>query len=185
LHRQRRNSQSPLSPRTISVKAFLPLFFMAEFLQPKVYTLVYVIRDGRVLLIRKKRGFGEGYLNGPGGKVHVGETIEEAAIREFQEELCATPGPLDWRGILEFYNNGSLEMIVHVFVTDSFSGELCESDEAEPHWYEFDRVPYGQMWQDDQYWFPLLLQGNRFYGRFWFRNWEEIEDYLVYKLENS
>ena len=157
---------------------------MPEFLRPKVYTLVYVIQGDRILLIRKKRGFGEGYFNGPGGKVHVGETLEQGARREFREELCAEPGPLVWRGLLEFYNNDSLEMLVHVFVTDSYSGELCESDEAEPHWFKIDEIPYDSMWADDRYWLPLLLSGHRILGRFWFRNWERIENYEVYKLEN-
>lgn len=158
---------------------------MADFLRPKVCTLVYVIRDGQILLIRKKRGFGEGFFNGAGGKVHVGETLEDAAVREFSEELCATPGPLEWRGVLEFYNNDRLEMLVHVFVTDSYEGELCESDEAEPHWFPMGSVPYERMWLDDRYWFPLLLAGERFYGRFWFRNWGEIVKYYVYKLEET
>ncbi len=158
---------------------------MEQFQQPKVYTLVYVLQGGKILLIRKKRGFGEGYFNGAGGKVRDGETLEDAAIREFQEELCATPGPLDWRGALEFYNNGRLEMVVHVFVTDSYEGELCESDEAEPHWFGIDEIPYDRMWLDDRYWFPLLLAGERFYGRFWFRDWRVIENYCVYKLRKA
>ncbi|NPA76287.1 MAG: 8-oxo-dGTP diphosphatase [Candidatus Diapherotrites archaeon] len=160
---------------------------MAEgeiFLEPRVYTLVYVIQGDKVLLIRKKRGFGEGYYNGPGGKVRWDETLREAAIREFQEELCASPGPLEWRGVLEFYNNNRLEMIVHVFIAESYSGKLCESDEAEPHWFGTDEIPYDNMWRDDRYWFPLLLAGKRFYGRFWFRDWKEIIDYRLYKLEN-
>jgi len=31
-------------------------------------TLMFVIRDEQVLLIHKKRGFGKGKINGPGGK---------------------------------------------------------------------------------------------------------------------
>lgn len=38
--------------------------------------------QGRLLLGLKRRGFGEGYVNGFGGKVEPGEGIEEAAIRE-------------------------------------------------------------------------------------------------------
>ena len=32
-------------------------------------TLLYVVRDGEILLIYKKRGIGAGKLNGAGGKV--------------------------------------------------------------------------------------------------------------------
>ncbi len=47
----------------------------------KLYTLVFLVDDDRVLLGMKKRGFGAGKWNGFGGKVEPGETIEEAAIR--------------------------------------------------------------------------------------------------------
>ena len=37
-------------------------------------TLMFVIDDNRVLLIRKKRGLGAGKINGPGGRLEEGET---------------------------------------------------------------------------------------------------------------
>ena len=45
-------------------------------------TLLFVVKDGRVLLIRKKRGLGAGNINGPGGHIEAGETPIECAIRE-------------------------------------------------------------------------------------------------------
>lgn len=47
----------------------------------KLLTLVLVVQPGRVLLGMKKRGFGAGKWNGFGGKVHLGESIEQAARR--------------------------------------------------------------------------------------------------------
>ena len=43
-------------------------------------TLVFVVNNGQVLLIRKKRGLGAGKINGPGGKIDPGETILQAAM---------------------------------------------------------------------------------------------------------
>ena len=37
--------------------------------------LVFVRREDEVLLIRKKRGLGEGKINGPGGKVDEGKPL--------------------------------------------------------------------------------------------------------------
>ncbi len=54
-------------------------------------TLVFIIKDYRVLLIRKKRGLGAGKVNGPGGRLESGETFKACAIREVQEELHVTP----------------------------------------------------------------------------------------------
>ena len=50
-------------------------------------TLVFVIRDGEILLIRKKKGLGAGKINAPGGRIGSGETPAEGAVREAQEEL--------------------------------------------------------------------------------------------------
>ena len=48
----------------------------------QLLTLGLIYQDGKVLLGYKKRGFGEGWWNGFGGKVKVEESIEDAAKRE-------------------------------------------------------------------------------------------------------
>ena len=53
-------------------------------------TLLFVIRGGEILFIHKKRGLGAGKINGPGGRIEPGETPEQAAIRETEEELLIT-----------------------------------------------------------------------------------------------
>ena len=53
----------------------------SDELPRKLYTLVLVIEGDRILLGLKKRGFGEGWWNGFGGKINHNETIEEAAKR--------------------------------------------------------------------------------------------------------
>ena len=58
-------------------------------------TLVFVVRDGKILLINKKTGLGKGKVNGPGGKVEKGESPEDCAIRECQEELGITVSNLN------------------------------------------------------------------------------------------
>ena len=46
-----------------------------------VATLLFVIRRGEVLLIRKLRGLGAGKINAPGGRLEPGETPAEADVR--------------------------------------------------------------------------------------------------------
>ena len=65
-------------------------------------TLCFVIQDGQILLIEKKRGLGAGKVNGPGGRLEKGETAEQAAIRETQEEVGITPTGVQWAGELRF-----------------------------------------------------------------------------------
>ncbi|KAI5221472.1 7,8-Dihydro-8-Oxoguanine Triphosphatase [Manis pentadactyla] len=86
----------------------------------KLYTLVLVLQPQRVLLGMKKRGFGAGRWNGFGGKVEDGETIEEGAKRELQEESGLTVDTLQKVGQIMFEFVGEPELMdVHVFCTVS------------------------------------------------------------------
>ncbi|MHA1616182.1 MAG: 8-oxo-dGTP diphosphatase [Candidatus Njordarchaeales archaeon] len=151
-----------------------------------VETLLYIIRDNKVLLILKKRGLGKGLYNGVGGKVEKGESIEEAVIRECLEEINVKPEKLEWRGLLEFHNDNELYGFVHVFVTEHFKGEPKETEEAKPIWFNIDDIPYDKMWEDDKYWLPHVLSGKKIYGRFWFiNNWEKMIRKEVYILKEK
>ena len=135
----------------------------------KLFTLCIIHQDGRVLLGMKKKGFGAGRWNGFGGKVELNEPIDVAAAREVREE--AGVGPLDLQrvGMLEFeFQNDPKVMEVHIFTATKISGEPVESDEMRPQWFNANEIPYDQMWSDDRFWLPMLLQGKKFTGRFLF-----------------
>ena len=68
----------------------------------KILTLVIVLREEEILLGFKKRGFGKNLWNGFGGKIEAGESIEEAAQREFFEETGASVNDLEKLAISEF-----------------------------------------------------------------------------------
>jgi 8-oxo-dGTP diphosphatase len=131
-------------------------------------TLVFVLRGDEVLLIRKKRGLGAGKINGPGGRLEPGETPLECAIREVQEELCITPTDVEARGELAFQFTDGYSLNAHVFIAHGYEGEPAETDEAAPLWTPISSMPYSEMWADDELWFPLLLAGTPFRGRFLF-----------------
>jgi len=133
-------------------------------------TLMFVILNGQVLLIHKKRGFGKGKINGPGGKIEPGETPYECAIRETQEELCITPTGVADAGLLRFQFVDGFSIYGHVFTATGFEGTPTETDEAIPLWYSVDDLPFDRMWEDDHTWVPYLLEGRRFSGRYTFEN---------------
>jgi len=128
-------------------------------------TLLFVVRDERILLIRKKRGLGAGKINGPGGKIDAGESPLVAAIREVQEEIGVTPERVEQRGEIRFQFTDGLALQGFVFLARDCSGSPCETDEATPLWTPVDRIPYEQMWADDVFWMPILLAEGKFRGR--------------------
>jgi 8-oxo-dGTP diphosphatase len=141
-------------------------------------TLLFVRQADRVLLIRKKRGLGAGKINGPGGRLDDGESPLNCAIREVQEELLVTPIGVEARGELAFQFVDGYALYVHVFSAAGCEGEPQETDEAEPLWTPLDALPFDQMWADDRFWFPHLLSGQPFRGRFLF----DGDDLLGYEL---
>lgn len=136
----------------------------------KTTTLCYLIRDGQVLLAMKKRGFGAGKWNGPGGKVEANESIEAACIRETQEETGIMPAKLEARGTVEFVFDGhqDWENVCHVFVATEWTGNACETEEMKPAWFAIEDVPYGEMWADDVFWLDGVLRGGVVNERFYF-----------------
>jgi 8-oxo-dGTP diphosphatase/2-hydroxy-dATP diphosphatase len=115
----------------------------------------------------KKVRFGIGLWNGFGGKVEEGETVEEAAKRELLEESGIEALDISKKGILEFtFEKDPVLLEVHIFLAEKFNGTPIETKEMKPQWFSIDQIPFDEMWSDDRYWVPLLLDGKKFKGAF-------------------
>lgn len=157
-----------------------------EEIKRKILTLCLLRNGEQVLLGMKKRGFGEGRWNGFGGKVQEGETIEEAAAREVLEECGLIVKNLEKFGQLdfEFHNNRGEILEVHLYKSVNFEGELQESDEMLPQWFEVTEIPFAEMWPDDIHWFPLFLEGKKFSGRFLFGDDDIVLEQKLAEIES-
>ena len=142
-------------------------------------TLLFVIEDGRILLIRKKRGLGAGKINGPGGRLDPGESPLDGAVREVEEEVGVVPTGIRPGGELRFQFVDGYSVHVYVFAATGFRGVLRETDEAIPLWFDLDRIPYDEMWVDDLLWLPRLLDGQPFAGRFIFDGDDMLDHHLA------
>jgi len=142
-------------------------------------TLMFVVQDGKILLIKKLRGIGMGKINGPGGKIDPGETPAECVIRECQEELHITPLDAVKMGELCFAMSDIPDIICHVYIATEFEGTPTSTDEAIPLWTDIKEIPWDKMWEDDAYWLPQMLEGRKFLGRFVF----EIEKILWHNVK--
>jgi len=141
-------------------------------------TLCFVIRDEQILLIHKKRGLGAGKINGPGGRLEMGETTVQGAVRETIEEIGVRPIGLEQAGELFFQFVDGYKLHVTVFSASDCEGQLIETDEAKPFWTNIASIPYNQMWQDDPYWLPLVVTGRKFRGFFAFQG-DRLLNYKV------
>ncbi|GLB39079.1 putative NUDIX domain containing protein [Lyophyllum shimeji] len=143
----------------------------------KLYTNAFIVQDGKVLLGYKKRGFGKHKYNGFGGKVEDGETSQEAALRELEEEAGIT-APLEYAGTLLFLSEGSdVAFHIDIYRAEEYSGTIAETDEMRPEWFALPSInpqgpeasspsiPFAQMWDTDVHWMPLLFSKTAFVGR--------------------
>lgn len=146
------------------------------------------VKDDRILLGYKKRGFGLGKYNGFGGKPQNSETILEAAIREAREESGLTVTACHKVAQIDFGISYRLRM--HVFLATAWIGTVSESDEMRPRWFPIDKIPYGQMWKDDSYWLPLVIDGKNIKATFNYVKDDDVlgtgdNDIVSYEIEET
>ncbi len=141
-------------------------------------TLIFIIRKGEILLIRKKRGLGAGKINGPGGRLEPGETPEACAMRELDEELGVVAVDPIRLGDHRFQFVDGYSTFVHVYRASDLQGIPVETDEAIPIWVNLDAIPFNEMWEDDRLWLPLLVAGKRFSG-YWIFEGDRMLDYRL------
>ena len=129
----------------------------------KQTTLCFLIKDDKVLLALKKRGFGVGKWNGVGVKAKEGEAVEMAAVREIEEEIGVRVAPEDLQPVgslhFRFQDNPDWEQDCRIFIIRRWQGEPVESEEMRPLWYGQGNLPFEQMWVDDPHWLPFVLEG--------------------------
>lgn len=133
----------------------------------RILTLCIIYQNEKVLLGMKKRGFGVGKWNGFGGHIEDDETIEKAAMREVFEEAGLKVKSLEKMGVITFeFQDGHQSFEVHIFRSKDFEGEITESGEMKPEWFNADNLPLDNMWTADAYWLPIMLKGKKFKGEF-------------------
>ena len=147
--------------------------------QPELHaTLMFVVREGKILLIEKLTGIGQGKINGPGGKIDPGETAEQGVLRECEEELHISVKDPVKMGELWFDMSDIPNIHCHVYMAEDYDGEPTATREANPFWCGVEAIPFEKMWADDAYWLPQMLAGQKFNGRFIFEEeailWDQV-----------
>lgn len=131
--------------------------------QPVVGVGAIIVCKGKILLEKRKGEPGKGKWSVPGGLVELGETVENAVIREVKEETgldVAEPQLIDVMDNIARDENGEIKY--HFVIIDYFlkvkGGELKAADDAE----ELRWVPISEVEKYDlTKTFRAFLQRNR------------------------
>jgi 8-oxo-dGTP diphosphatase len=90
--------------------------------RPLLAASLAVFRDNRVLLAQRFVPPLENRFTLPGGLVEVGETLEEAALREMQEEVGVTARIIGFNRHVEVIERDAQDVVKHHYVIASFVG---------------------------------------------------------------
>ena len=77
-----------------------------------------VVRDGRVLLIRRGKPPLYGRWVVPGGTVELGETLEEALVREMEEETSLRVEPIEVLTVFDRIEREGERVVYHYVIVD-------------------------------------------------------------------
>jgi 8-oxo-dGTP diphosphatase len=110
--------------------------------RPYLAVSAAIFRDGKVLIVRRARPPAHGLYTLPGGGVELGETLEQAVIREVREETALEIEPIELAGFRQAIardGEGRIErhFVVLPFAARFISGEISLNEElAEAHWLD-------------------------------------------------
>ena len=111
---------------------------------PRVGIAVIVLKDGKILLGRRKGSHGAGEYASPGGHLEHLERFEDCAVREVREETGMEIGPLRFLRVMNIRQYAPRHYIDVAFAADWVSGEpeVREPDKIEGWaWYDLARLP--------------------------------------------
>ena len=114
--------------------------------QPLVGVGGIVVREGRILLVKRRNELGRGKWSIPGGLVELGETLEQAVIREVKEETSLdveSPQYIDVVDNIDRDEKGRVRyhfVIVDCRVRPKGGEARVGSDAEEVEWVALDEV---------------------------------------------
>jgi 8-oxo-dGTP diphosphatase len=108
--------------------------------RPYLAVSAAIFHNGKVLIVRRGRAPAKGVYTLPGGGVELGETLEQAVIREVREETALDIEPVELVGFRQAIARDAAGRVERHFVILPFAaryvgGELALNEElAEADW---------------------------------------------------
>jgi 8-oxo-dGTP diphosphatase len=146
----------------------------------KLATLCYVMdrKTESTLMIhrvKKQNDYHEGKWNGLGGKFEQGESPEDCAIREIEEECGLKVKSVTMKGFITFpMFDGKEDWYVFLFTANDFTGELIDSNEGNLAWIKNNKLTDLNLWDGDKIFIPWLFNDKYFSAKFNYENGKYI-----------
>lgn len=103
-----------------------------------------LVKDNRILLIKRFKGDYIGLLGLPGGKIEKIEHLSQAAVREIREETGIESVFSKHLGFVSEHlkedENIVQHFLLHVCELEPLTSEIKEGVEGEPCWFDMDRI---------------------------------------------
>ena len=113
------------------------------YLDPKLAVISIIPKDGGVVMVRRAIEPGKGLWVVPGGFVDMGEPVEEALVREIQEETHLT---VKVDRFIQVYSYPNHRTVVLAYMAEYLSGELAAGDETlESRVFPWKEIPWAQL----------------------------------------
>jgi len=130
-------------------------------------TLLYLERDDAYLMmhrIKKEVDENKDKWIGIGGKFEEGESPEDCLLREVKEETGLQLQSWKYRAIVTFVSDEWGTEYMHLFTSDSFSGDLGVCEEGVLEWVPKEAVNSLPIWEGDKIFFRLLDENRPFFS---------------------
>ena len=108
--------------------------------RPTLAVGAIVVRDGRLLMVRRGREPGRGLWSLPGGRVEAGESLSEAVRREVKEETGLDVAVGELAGVYEVPAPDHLVVLDYFAVAPADQAPRAGTDADEAGWVPFERI---------------------------------------------
>ena len=124
----------------------------------KETVLCYIEKDESYLMLfrnKKENDINKDKYIGIGGHIKIGESKEDALVREVKEETGIKLTSYLYKGKVYFKDDDYSE-IMHLFYSNDFVGEIKECDEGTLCWIKKKDLSKVPIWEGDKYFLELL-----------------------------
>jgi 8-oxo-dGTP diphosphatase len=113
------------------------------YLDPKVVVVALIPRDRGLVLVRQNRDHRRDAWVLPGGFVNLGESLEEAVVREVREETRLF---IRVNRVLNAYSYPGSQKVVLGFIAEYLYGDLAPGDEIlEARVFSPEQIPWDRL----------------------------------------